>query len=84
MAHVSIPKVQFNDSDFGQFDEFTVGAHDSLDGFLKAKDECVVVLPQLYKLVSCNANTGVSGSKESFEKKVTLCKQIVLPYNYEF
>ncbi len=48
---------------------FNQSRHDSLDGFIKAGEECLVILPPIVKLTS-NKNqdqTTAKGSNKSFE-----------------
>lgn len=55
--YLAIPSLKLADSDFGQEDEFSVNHHESLDGFLKNKDDCLIILPKIFKLVLENGNT---------------------------
>ena len=53
----------------GQKVPFNQSRHDSLDGFIKAGDECLVILPPIVKLQKTEKNLvePVKGSNKSFE-----------------
>lgn len=70
-CHVSDPQVFIDINSIGQKILFNPIKHDSVDGFIKQKHECVVVLPACYKI---NAS-----SSENM-----LFKAQVLPLDYEF
>lgn len=84
IMYLAIPSLKLADCDFGQEDEFSVGHHESLDGFLKNKDSCLIILPKIFKLIVENGNTLSKQENDSFERKVVLVKAIVLPVDYKF
>lgn len=53
----------------GQKVPFNQSRHDSLDGFIKAGDECLVILPPIVKLQKSEKSLAepVKGSNKSFE-----------------
>jgi len=55
-----------------------------LDGFLKSKDNCLIILPKIFKLIVEHGNTLSKSENDSFERKVVLVKAIVLPSDYKF
>jgi hypothetical protein len=70
-CHISDPPINFDISVVGQKVLFNSLKHDSVDGFIKQKHECIVILP------SCHKNN--TNSNENI-----LFKPQVLPYDYEF
>lgn len=70
-CHISDPPILIDINSIGQKIFFSSFKHDSVDGFIKQKHECVVILPSCYKN---NLNTGEN----------MLCKSQVLPIDYEF
>ncbi len=85
MMWVSEPSVILSLDEFGQKDVFSQSRHECLDGFLKSKEACIIVLPSIFKLVQINSaqNAGASHA-EVFDKKELLVKASVLSWNYEF
>lgn len=47
--YVSEPELTIDLPQFGQKVQFNAFKHDSIDGFIKQNDECLVVLPQMIK-----------------------------------
>lgn len=70
-CHISDPPILIDIASIGQKIQFNTTKHDSVDGFIKNKHECVVILP--YCLRS-NMNTNEN----------MLIKAQVLPNDYEF
>jgi FtsZ-binding cell division protein ZapB len=64
------PLIQIDFNVLGQKILFNPIKYDSIDGFIKQKHECIVILPSLYKGVSSNENM--------------ILKAQVLPLDYEF
>jgi len=69
-CHVSDPQVIIEINSIGQKVLFNNMKHDSVDGFIKQKHDCITILPHVFK-----ANTNSSD---------ILFKSQVLPYDYEF
>jgi hypothetical protein len=69
-CHVSEPQITIDISTIGQNVLFNSTKHDSVDGFIKQKHECVIILP------SCH--------RASQNQDNTLFKSQVLPLDYEF
>ena len=72
MMLVSDPPIVFDLKRIGERVTFNQYKFDSLDGFIKANDECLIILPSVHKY-----NQG-SGLGE------VIIKPQVLPMNYEF
>jgi hypothetical protein len=69
---VSDPPLMFDVKRIGERVQFNQFKYDSMDGFIKANDECLVILPSVHKY------SGSSGMGE------VMIKANVLPLNYEF
>jgi hypothetical protein len=70
-CHISDPPIFIDVNSLGQRLYFNSLKNDSVDGFIKQKHECIIILP------SCYRNT--SSSIENM-----IIKSQVLPYDYEF
>lgn len=70
-CHISDPPIFIDINSIGQKVAYNAVKHDSVDGFIKQKHDCIVILPSCYKTtVSNNDNM--------------LLKAQVLPNDYEF
>lgn len=69
-CHICDPSVKIDVNMIGQNVAFNSTKHDSIDGFIKPKHECVVLLPSCYKL--------------NYNPENLLVKAQVLPVDYEF
>lgn len=69
-SHISDPVVKIDIKTIGQTVHFNSTKHDSIDGFVKPKHECVVLLPGCYKM--------------NFNSENLIVKSQVLPIDYEF
>lgn len=70
-CHISDPPLFIDINNMGQRVIFNSMKHDPVDGFVKQKHECIVILPPCYKQISNSAEN-------------MLLKSQVLPYDYEF
>ena len=68
--HISDPVLSFDLKALGEKVQYNPVKHDSVDGFIKNKEECLIILPPVYK-----------GPVSSGE---VILKANVLPLNYEF
>lgn len=58
---ISDPPLLFDLDSIGQKVTFNQHKQDSLDGFIKASEECYIILPSVYKLNQAdNGNQGIS------------------------
>jgi hypothetical protein len=71
---VSDPPIMFDIKRIGEKVQFNQFKYDSMDGFIKAGEECFIILPSVHKY-----NQGGSGSLGE-----VIIKANVLPLNYEF
>lgn len=69
---ISDPLIVFDSKRIGEKVQFNQYKYDSLDGFIKSNDECLIVLPSVHKF-SHGAGLGE-----------VVIKPQVLPLNYEF
>lgn len=69
-CHISDPCIKVDVDQIGQTVAFNNTKHDSIDGFIKTKHECIVLLPSAYKLNLSSENM--------------IMKAQVLPIDYEF
>jgi FtsZ-binding cell division protein ZapB len=69
-CHISDPIIKIDIASIGQTVSFNPIKHETIDGFAKPKQECIILLPSCYKT---NLN---------FENMII--KSQVLPVNYEF
>ena len=72
MMLVSDPPIVFDLKRIGERVTFNQYKYDSLDGFIKANDECLIILPSVHKY---NQGAGLGE---------VIIKPQVLPVNYEF
>lgn len=71
---VSDPPLVFDLKRIGEKVQFNQYKYDSLDGFIKSNDECVIIIPAVHKYAPGSAsNIGELAIKAQ-----------VLPLNYEF
>lgn len=70
-CHISDPPIYIDTNSIGQRISFNNVKHDSVDGFIKQKHECVVLLPSCYK-------------NSAYSQENMLLKSQVLPIDYEF
>lgn len=68
---ISDPPLLFDIDSIGQKVNFNQHKQESLDGFIKANEECYIILPSVYKLNqgSSDNNTGVSLIKMKSSKQ---------------
>ena len=66
MMHVSEPQLSFDANEFGMEDEFVNSRHECLDGFLKNKQPCFIILPAVFKIQTTNI---IGGQKELLNKQ---------------
>jgi len=69
-CHISDPPIYIDFNNIGQRIMFNIIKHESVDGFIKQKTECIAVLPSCYKLNTNPENLFI--------------KYQVLPVDYEF
>jgi hypothetical protein len=69
-CHISDPPIFIDYNTIGQKVSFNAIKHESADGFIKQKTDCIVILPSVYKL-----NTNAENC---------ILKAQVLPVDYEF
>lgn len=69
---ISDPMIVFDSKRIGEKVQFNQYKYDSLDGFIKSNDECLIILPSVHKF-SQGAGLGE-----------VVIKPQVLPLNYEF
>lgn len=57
-----------------------------MDGFLKAKQDCIIILPAIFKISSVQVNGRIDKNDqnlaEMFEKREIIVKSSVLSLNY--
>jgi hypothetical protein len=70
-CHISDPPIFIDINSLGQRLYFNNSKHESVDGFIKQKHECIIILPSCYR--------SSPGSNENM-----ILKSQVLPYDYEF
>lgn len=70
-CYISDPLIYIDLNSIGIRTTFNPVKHDSLDGFIKQKHDCITILPNCYKT---NSNT----------QENCIIKSQVLPYDYEF
>jgi hypothetical protein len=71
---VSDPPIVFDLKRIGEKVQFNQFKFDSMDGFIKSNDECIVILPSVHKYNAASP----AGVGE------VIIKGNVLPVNYEF
>jgi len=54
MMVISEPQLVFDLNEIGKRDTFTTSRHECLDGFLKQKEECLMILPAIFKVQLSN------------------------------
>ena len=69
-CHISDPAIKLEVKHIGQTVAYNATKHDSIDGFIKPKHECIILLPACYKL--------------NFNSENMIVKAQVLPVDYEF
>lgn len=69
---VSDPPIMFDVKRIGEKVQFNQFKYDSMDGFIKTNDECLIILPAVHKY---NQGGGLGEM---------IIKANVLPLNYEF
>jgi hypothetical protein len=69
-CHISDPSIIIDYNSLGQTVQFNSTRYDSVDGFIKQKHECIIILPPVYKISVSDGNL--------------LLKPQVLPVDYEF
>jgi hypothetical protein len=95
IAHVSDPPTLVDINAIGQKINFNSIKHDSVDGFIKQKNDCVVILPPCYKVIASNVNSNNIGGNignvdkigngiNSLNNENLILKAQVLPNDYEF
>ena len=72
--HISDPPITFDLKRIGEKVQFNQYKFDSMDGFIKNNDDCLVILPSVHKL-----NPSMPGGVGE-----QIIKANVLPLNYEF
>lgn len=70
-CHISEPPIYIDINSIGQVTSFNNIKNDSVDGFIKQKTECIIILPSCYKVNSSTTDN-------------MLLKSQVLPVDYEF
>ena len=75
---ISDPPLVFDLKQIGEKVQFSQFKHDSLDGFIKGNEECLVVLPPVHKFLGPSAGGAAATVGEM------VIKAQVLPINYEF
>lgn len=71
---ISDPSLTFDLKKIGEKVAFNQYKYDSLDGFIKNNDECLIILPSVHKY-----NSTMAGGVGEM-----IIKANVLPLNYEF
>jgi hypothetical protein len=70
LCYISDPLIMFDVETLGDRISYSMSKHDSLDGFIKVKHECLIIIP--------------AGYKTSISQDNMLLKSQVLPLDYEF
>ena len=82
---ISDPPICLDLASIGQKVRYNQYKYDSMDGFVKADQECFIILPSVHKQVASNAGGSsftMGGSSGTLGE--VLIKGNVLPLNYEF
>lgn len=85
---ISDPPICMDLTSIGQKVRFNQYKYESMDGFVKADEECFIILPSVHKQVSPATSSGAINTSEfgggSGMLGEVLIKANVLPLNYEF
>ena len=64
--------------------QFNQYKYDSLDGFIKANEQCFIILPSVHKMNITKSGTQAAPNGSASNLGEMLIKANVLPLNYEF
>lgn len=83
---ISDPPICLDLQSIGQKVRYNQYKYDSMDGFVKADEECFIILPSVHKQVTSQTAPGSSFTTggQSGSLGEVLHKANVLPLNYEF